>query len=312
MTRSVRLISTGGLIARASAADGGWIGGAELVQRSGSDATISVNDFSRVSSTDFTLADVRLLARQIRDSLDAGFDGIVVTIGTDRMCQIAWALELLLADLEAPIVLTGAMRSIDARRGDGLDNFTDAVRVAQAQGAAHRGVLVCMHGRLHAARLVRKRHAEQVDAFTSYPLGEVGVVRDGRVTFERRKTRRPPPATDLDEHVDLIPVGLGYDGLERWSRGFDAGVRGVVVETSGSHNLDDRLEGSIRSIVERGIVVVFASPAWTSQADHEDLRDLGIIAAPAMPLHTARLALMAALAMTNDLDRIREWFLPPR
>ena len=312
MSRTVRLISTGGLIAREKAPGGGLIGGAELLARMSADAQVSVSDFARVGSVDLTLDDVRMLAGQIRDGLDAGHHGVVVTLGTDRMAQVAWALELLLADVDAPIVLTGAMRSIDAARSDAVGNFTDAVAVARDEQAWNRGVLVCMHGRLHAARLVHKRHADQVDAFSSYPLGEVGVIREQRVSFERRSVRRPPVATDFDERVEVISVGLGLNGIADWLRRGDQQTRGVVIETTGAFRLPEQHHDDVVEIMRRGIVVVLATPAWTGNVGGAASVHPRAIAAPAMSVHMARLTLMAAMAMTDDLERIASWFQPPR
>ena len=71
------------------------------------------------------------------------FDGIVITHGTDTLEETAYFLELS-TNFNIPIVLTGAMRSSNEIGSDGVYNLMSAVRVAAADDANGKGVLVVL------------------------------------------------------------------------------------------------------------------------------------------------------------------------
>ncbi|MBU6438475.1 MAG: asparaginase, partial [Betaproteobacteria bacterium] len=81
--------------------------------------------------------------------------GCVVTHGTDTLEETAYFLHLVHRSPK-PCVMTAAMRPATSAQADGPRNLLDAVRVAASAAAAGRGVLCVLHGRIHAAREVRK------------------------------------------------------------------------------------------------------------------------------------------------------------
>ena len=169
---AVVIFTLGGTIA--SVADPGGaaevrLSGTELlaaVPQVGAAAQVEVRSFRQVPSGDLTLADVVALAGEIRRSIGAGADGVVVTQGTDTLEETSYALDLLL-DGDAPVVLTGAMRSASLPGADGPANLVAAVRVAASREACGLGVLVVLNDEIHAARFVRKRHTTSTASFGS-------------------------------------------------------------------------------------------------------------------------------------------------
>src|ERR1700683_5220681 len=156
--RRVLLVTRGGTIATPSAsatASGRVL--VESVEGLGKTASISVEEFGRIPSSEMTPDSWLRLAKLINNSLraDQSLTGIVVTHGTDTMEETAYFLDLTVRDSRA-VVLVGSMRSSDEVSADGPGNLLNAVRVACDPAAAGRGVLVTLNEDILSARDVWK------------------------------------------------------------------------------------------------------------------------------------------------------------
>lgn len=159
-----------------------------------------------------------------------GFDGAVITHGTDTLAYTAAALSFLLPGLNKPVVLTGAQRPLKEVRSDARLNLIDAVTSALK---GPREVTVCFDSHLYRGNRVRKASVNAFDAFDSPnfpPLGTLGV--DARFVPGRRPQGRPRLESGLEPRVLLIKVhpGLDPDALCAVLPRF----RGVVLEAYGS------------------------------------------------------------------------------
>jgi L-asparaginase len=81
---------------------------------------------------------------------------IVITHGTDTMVQTGLFLQHSIADLNAPIILTGAMVPLGFDGSDALQNLTESLFAA---GILNPGVYVVIHGEMFPIYRVRKDHA---------------------------------------------------------------------------------------------------------------------------------------------------------
>lgn len=237
----VSVLSLGGTIAMTSSAQGGVVPtltGEALVAAVPSLAAVAQVEacsFRQVPGAHLQFSDLEALARQVRELHAAGRDGFVVTQGTDTIEETAFALDRLLSDIEAPVIVTGAMRNPTVPGADGPANLLAAVRTAASAGARGQGCLVVMNDEVHAARFVRKAHTSSPAAFMSPGMGPIGWVCEGRVRLLVKLPHVPPVSgtqAPRDRRVGLVTIGLGDDGSMLRAMLY-AGLDGIVVEATG-------------------------------------------------------------------------------
>ena len=278
------LIATGGTIAwddrRAR-----MLSGAELAESSGCrfDTVVDVTD---KPSWDLSIDDMRAIVAEVRSAIDEGSDAVVVTHGTDTLEETSWLTDLLLGAehrRRAGVTFTGAMRFADVEGTDGPANLSHACTVAAA--GAGKGVQLAFAGRVHAARWVVKADATALDAFDSF----------GRPP----SAPSPPEAGGLEEAVALVKLGpLARAALPD-------GVRGLVVEGTGSGHIPSAYHGAILALVDEGIAVVLASRSRTADGR---TTDAGVMRAGDLTAEKAAIALMVGLGSTSSVEELRTWW----
>jgi len=95
-------------------------------------------------SLEMTEEDRETIARAVCDASSTS-DGIVILHGTDTLSETGELLCEKCADLEIPVILTGAMRPYEFRDTDALQNVTEALFASRLLDA---GVYVAMHNRV--------------------------------------------------------------------------------------------------------------------------------------------------------------------
>jgi L-asparaginase len=275
-------------------------------------ADVSTLDVKQVSSRAVTPEDMHVLAQKIRDVVEEGYDGVVVTHGTDTIEETAYALALQL-EVCVPVVLTGAMRLSHDPGSDGPANLLAALRVAATPDTSNLGPVVVIQDEIHLARWVTKVHTSRVAAFSSPGFGPVGHVAEGKVYLHdccRPRDYLGMP-DKLDERVELVWVSAGADGLL-----VDAAAsvaRGLVVAGTGGGHVPPAMTESLRSAVEGGLAVVLASrcvsgpvleSTYGGVGSETHLRDIGLHPAGALAPIKARLRLLTALALGKSAAQV--------
>ncbi len=324
---TVRLVATGGTIAnhpdgRLTAAEL-----ANLIPAVERYAEVETEQFANLPSSSLTVEDWLALARRLNRLFAARRDlaGVVVTSGTDTLEETAYFLNLTVKT-DRPIAVVGAMRPPDAPGYDGAANLLDAVRVAAAPASRNRGVVVVINGEIHAARDVRKTHAQRLDSFDSGRNGVLGVVDRDRIEYYRRPVRRHTRRTEFDvagldrlPRVVLLTSYVGASGdLIRAAR--DLGADGMVIAAAGAGATTPAQADAIEEVIADGAVVVIASRTGGGRVPGR-LRRVGARNGPAdspdaprrvsgesiSPVK-ARVLLMLALARTRDGGEVQRMF----
>ena len=280
-------------------------------------ASIEAETFRLLPSPEVTIPDLFALADAIEQAVAGGARGVVITHGTDTMEESAFVLDRILA-LDAPVVLTGAMRNPTLAGPDGPANLLNAVRLAVHEPARGLGVMVVMNDEIHAARYVRKGVTSNPAAFRSAPAGPLGWFAEGavRLVGSPGPRRRVGVARDAEVvPVALLTVTLGDDG-RLIGRALDAGYRGIVMEcTGGGHAagwVADRLAEAAAQVP-----VVMASrtgagemlrQTYDFKGSEIDLLARGLISAGWLDGLKARLLLTLLLMAGADDAAVRDAF----
>jgi L-asparaginase len=313
---TVRVLGTGGTIAASIEGDAiRYLAVADLCQAlpSGLPSTEAA-DLERVASSALQVCDMLGIAHEVRRSLRAGVEGVVVTHGTDTLEETAFFTDLLVGDDSdlGGVVFTGAMRFASDTSPDGPGNLSDAVRLAACPAARGLGVLVAFGGEVHAARSVSKTTTSGLQPFVS-PSGPIGRIGQHEIDLAVEPGPRWPSGSDAETRVALVKAYPGMSGA-----GLEAlrleGVRGVVIEGFGVLNVPETLLPAIERAIGDGVAVVVASRARTSGGldqgprGHRVLHDLGAVGSYGLSPGQAWVALMVGLARTDGSpSELRAW-----
>jgi L-asparaginase len=282
-------------------------------------ADLSATSFRQVPSPELTLSDLGALVERAGVDVEGGAAGVVATQGTDTLEESAFVLDLLW-NLDAPFVLTAAMRNPGLPGADGPANLLAAVRVAASPATRGLGCVAVLNDEIHAARFVRKTHATSPATFRSWAGGPLGWVAEDRVRVASRPVRPPveglPAAADLEgAPVALLRVTLGDDG-----RLLDAveslGYRGLVVEATGGGHVPRGWAEPLGRLA-RSLPVVLASRTGAGEVlrstygfvgSEIDLLERGLIPAGALDGPKARLLVALLLAGGASHAAVKEAF----
>jgi L-asparaginase len=319
----VAVFGLGGTIAMTHTPDGGVspaLSADELVVAvpglNDIEAELRVADFRQKPGASLTFDDLYKLATAINGALGDGCTGVVVTQGTDTIEETAYALDLLLS-IDAPVVVTGAMRNPTMAGADGPANILTAIRVAASPSARGLGCLAVFHDQIHAAQWVQKTHTASPAAFVSPDRGPVGDVTEGRVHIpvsirHQSPTISPDPGRSV--RVGIATIALGDDGALIEAMGEH--VDGLVVAAFGAGHVPAEVVPVLGKLAEH-IPVVLASRTGAGPVHHStynfpgserDLLAQGLISAGYLDPLKARVLLHLLIASGSGTPGIREKF----
>ncbi|WP_456478415.1 Glu-tRNA(Gln) amidotransferase subunit GatD [Geoglobus ahangari] len=257
------------------------------------------------------------LARRVYEAIKEGYEGVIVTHGTDTMHYSASALAFMLRT-PIPVVFVGAQRSSDRPSSDAAINMICSAHTALSDLGE---VAVVMHAttsddycHIHRGVKVRKNHTSRRDAFESVnypPLGRVWS--DGRIEWIAERFRRGERELQLfdslEEKVALIKYfpGLTPEILEFFH---DRGYRGFVIEGTGLGHVSTDWVDTVKRVAEDSLIVMTSQCLWGRVCDRvydtgRYLLKAGVIEGEDMLPETALIKVMWLLG-NFELEEARE------
>ena len=276
---------------------------------------ITVRDVMCLDSSNIRPEEWQLIADDIF-AHRVGFDGIVVSHGTDTMAYTASAVTFMLPDIDLPVVFTGSQLPLADMLSDGPENLRTAFAMA-ASGCP--GVFLAFDRKVMlGCRAVKVRASgfsafESVNARYAGRVSNLGLVLDRSVLPVRRGEARL--CRNLSKNVFLLKLTPGlnpaiFDMLAAM------GYKGIVIEAfglGGFNVLNKGLRG-IQRAVEDGVSVVVTTQCLYDSADlrvyqvGNRLLDMGVIQGRDMTSEAAMTKLMWAIGQGMEQAEIAALF----
>ncbi len=276
---------------------------------------ITVDDVMCLDSSNITPGEWQLIARRIFEDR-VGFDGIVVSHGTDTMAYTASAITFMLPDIDLPVVFTGSQLPLADMLSDGPANLRTAFAMA---ASGHPGIFLAFDRKVMlGCRAVKVRASgfsafESVNARYAAQVTNRGLVVDEVVLPVRRGQARLCPEISRDIFLLKLTPGLNpavFDVLAAM------GYKGIVIEAFGLGGVNVLHKGlrGIRRAVEDGISVVVTTQCLYDSANLQvyqvgtKLLELGVIQGRDMTSEAAMTKLMWAIGQGLDPEEIKALF----
>jgi len=322
----IRIIATGGTIAGVSASStssaysAGQVGVNVLiaaVPQMLDVADVSGEQLVNIGSQDMNDEVWLKLAKRINQLLnEEGYDGVVITHGTDTMEETAYFLNLTVHS-DKPVILVGSMRPSTGISADGPGNLYAGVVAAASPNSKGKGVMCCMNNLLLDAKDVVKMHTTDVATFQGANYGKIGYVYNGQAIYNRSVDNLHTTRSEfnVDNLTELPKVGIVY-GYANCSplpmQAFvDANYDGIVLAGVGDGNFYKDVFDVALKAREKGINIVRSSRVPTGPTclnGEVDDEKYHFVAALTLNPQKARVLLMLALTKTNDWKQIQEYF----
>lgn len=312
--KRIAVINTGGTIAMSEDQTTGKVSPSTdnpLTQKSnlfGYLAQLDIVDLFHMPSPHMTPHHMLQLAQWIQEKAPQ-YDGIVITHGTDTLEETAYFLELVM-DIEIPVVLTGAMRSMNEVGSDGLANLRSAILVASSNQSTKKGVLVVMNEEIHTATYVTKTHTTNLATFQTPTFGPSGLISKNQVIYFQQLIRSEHyEVQKLTKRVALLKAytGMEADMLEAILHHQYAGV---VIEGLGAGNMPPATVSAIETLLSNQVAVVMVSRAFNGVTEDvydyvgggKQLHQKGVIFTQGLSGVKARLKLLVLLNSDQPID----------
>jgi len=279
-------------------------------------AEIEIVPFARIPGPHMTPELMLELSQVVKETVQRDdITGVIITHGTDSLEETAFFLDLNI-DTSKPIIVVGSMRNASELGYDGPSNLSAAICTAVTESARDRGVLVVLNNEVNSAREVTKTHTMSLDTFKSFSFGPLGIVDNEQVIFYRNTTRQEHILTsDVVSQVELIKSVAGMDS-KYINFCIDTGVKGLVIEAMGRGNIPPKMIDGIKKAIDKKIPVVIVSrcpmgrvlDSYGYEGGGKMIRDLGAIFGGDLNGQKARIKLMLALSITNELSTLKTIF----
>ncbi|MEH7114403.1 asparaginase [Neobacillus niacini] len=309
--KKVVLLTTGGTIASKPNKDSGKLASGELTGEElaamcnlPKDIEVIIESVFQKASIHITFDDLVVLKNKIEKYYeDDKVSGVVVTHGTDTLEETAYFLDLTIKD-SRPVVITGSQRSPDDLGSDVYINLRHAIYSACCEDLRNAGAVVVFNERIFTARYVKKEHASNIQGFSVFGFGYLGIIDNDVVQIFQKPIKREYFAIQSPiPQVEIIKCYIGADGkFIKAAR--ESGVKGIVLEGVGRGQVAPQMMVEIEKSLSEGIAMVITTSAEEGSVyttyDYEgsayDLYKKGVILGSDNDSKKARIKLGVALA----------------
>ena len=317
--KHILLLTTGGTIASMPGGDGLQPTDSGVFQREMDQLRtyydITVRELMTLDSSNIRPAEWQLIAQGIWENRQ-GFDGIVVSHGTDTMGYTASAVTFMLPNIDIPVVFTGSQLPLIDMLSDGPDNLRTAFAMA---ASGHNGIFLAFDRKVMLGCRAVKVRASGFSAFESINARYTALVSNAGLSVDEAMlpvhTGQPQLRTDISDEVFLLKLTPGispkiFDALT------EMGYKGIVIEAFGLGGINILGEGldAIRRCLQKGINVVVTSQCLYDSANlgvyqvGVKLLELGVIQGRDMTSEAAMTKLMWAIGQGMDNAQIARLF----
>jgi len=248
------------------------------------------------------------LAKFIGKSLNK-FDGFVVTMGTDTLSYTSSMLSFMLGGINKPVVITGAMISIENINSDAKKNLSDSILFA-CEG--YGGIYVVFNGKVINGCRASKVNSNSVAAFESINFPYFAEIKDGKKIICNHKSKNKESNLVLDTKINTNVINVKLNPqISKVFFNQNANYKAFIIEGYGDGNISDNLTSVIIKLIRNKKIVVLASQCPYGKADHKykgghlAIRN-GAISSKDMTKESALTKLMWCLGKTINSEKIKE------
>ncbi len=317
--KHILLLTTGGTIASIPGGEGLEPQGPGIFEREMEQLRtyydITVQDLICLDSSNIRPAEWQLIAEGIYENR-SGYDGIVVSHGTDTMAYTASAVTFMLPGIDLPVVFTGSQLPLADMLSDGSQNLRAAFAMA---ATGHPGIFLAFDRKIMLGCRAVKVRASGFSAFESINARYIALVSNAGLTVDASLlpvcSCAPQLKTAISDEVFLLKLTPGlspniFDALA------DMGYKGIVIEAFGLGGVNILGEGlnGIRRCLDKGINVVVTTQCLYDSADlgvyqvGVKLLELGVIQGRDMTSEAAMTKLMWAIGQGLRQEEIVKLF----
>ena len=317
--KKILLLTTGGTIASVPGGEGLVPHRSGVMERELEQLrtyySITVQDVMCLDSSNIRPEEWQLIAQTVFEQRQ-GYDGIVISHGTDTMAYTASATTFMLPDIDLPVVFTGSQLPLTDMLSDGPDNLRTAFAMAASRCP---GVFLAFDRKVMlGCRAVKVRASgfsafESVNARYAALVSNLGLVVDPQVLPKFQGQSRLCPNISREVFLLKLTPGLNpavFDMLAAM------GYKGIGIEAFGLGGMNVLHRGlrGIRRCVEDGVSIVVTTQCLYDSANLEvyqvgnKLLELGVIQGRDMTSEAAMTKLMWAIGQGMEPKQIEELF----
>ncbi len=317
--KKLLLLTTGGTIASLPGGKGLEPQRSEVMERELEQLRtyydITVRDVMCLDSSNIRPEEWQLIAKRIFEDR-VGFDGIVVSHGTDTMAYTASAVTYMLPNIDLPVVFTGSQLPLADVLSDGPDNLRTAFAMA---ASGHPGVFLAFDRKVMLGCRAVKVRASGFSAFESVNARYAAMVSNRGLVVDEEilpvPSGEPGLRTEISRNVFLLKLTPGLNPAV-----FDMlaamGYKGIVIEAFGLGGMNVLHRGlrGIQRCVEDGVSVVITTQCLYDSANLQvyqvgnELLDLGVIQGRDMTSEAAMTKLMWGIGQGFGPEEIQHLF----